>query len=159
MQFSFRGREECFLVDSRILRPLRSVSVHMNYDWTRISLVAQAVLFVYYQAIEWVNLFAWNDIRRGNGQASVDLIFAAIMGALILVTWRRLRWLIVTAIALYGLWLWLQVDSWWLPYFRAERHQPGNARTTRSLRRQSGFFRPTASTSLLMHVTLRYRHS
>lgn len=90
----------------------------MNHNWTRISLVTQLVLFAYYQLIEWVSLFPWNDIRRGNGQATIDLIVTAIMGTLILVTWLRLRGLMLVAVGLYGFWLWLQVDSWWLPYFR-----------------------------------------
>jgi hypothetical protein len=95
-----------------------SVLRRMGNDWTRVSLVIQGALFAYYQVIEWVNLFPWNDIRRGNGQASLDLIVAAVLGILILATWRRLRWVMAVSVGLYGLWAWLQIDSWWLPYFR-----------------------------------------
>jgi hypothetical protein len=95
-----------------------SVFAYMSRDWTHASLVLQGALFGYYQIIEWVNLFPWNDIRRGNGQASLDLIVAAVLSILILVTWFRLRWLMVVAVGLYGLWAWLQIDSWWLPYFQ-----------------------------------------
>lgn len=90
----------------------------MGTDWTRISLFVQGTLFIYYQIIEWVDLFPWNDIRRGNGQASLDLIVAAVLIILIMGTWRRLRWLMAVGVGLYGLWAWLQIDSWWIPYFR-----------------------------------------
>lgn len=90
----------------------------MGNDWTRTSLFIQGTLFAYYQIIEWVNLFPWNDIRRGNGQASLDLIVAGVLGILIMSTWRRLRWVMAVGVGLYGLWAWLQIDSWWVPYFR-----------------------------------------
>jgi hypothetical protein len=84
----------------------------------RTSLFIQGTLFAYYQIIEWVNLFPWNDIRRGNGQASLDLIVATVLGILIVATWRRLRWVMVVGVCLYALWAWLQIDGWWVPYFR-----------------------------------------
>jgi len=59
----------------------------MRDDWTRASLLIQGTLFAYYQIIEWVNLFPWNDIRRGNGQATLDLIVAAVLGIFIVATW------------------------------------------------------------------------
>ena len=90
----------------------------MRDDWTRASLLIQGTLFAYYQIIEWVNLFPWNDIRRGNGQATLDLIVAAVLGGFIVATWRRLRWVMAVGVGLYGLWAWLQIDSWWVPYFR-----------------------------------------
>ena len=90
----------------------------MRDDWTRASLLIQGTLFAYYQIIEWVNLFPWNDIRRGNGQATLDLIVAAVLGIFIVAAWRRLRWVMAVGVGLYGLWAWLQIDSWWVPYFR-----------------------------------------
>ncbi len=90
----------------------------MGIDWTRTSLFAQGTLFIYYQIIEWVDLFPWNDIRRGNGQASLDFMVAAVLIVLIMGTWRRLRWLMAAGVGLYGLWAWLQIDSWWIPYFQ-----------------------------------------
>jgi len=90
----------------------------MVNDSIRISLFSHGILFVYYQVIEWVNLFPWNDISGGNGQASLDLIVAALLAVLILATWRRFRWVMVIGVGLYALWTWLQIDSWWMPYFR-----------------------------------------
>lgn len=90
----------------------------MRINWLRWSLLSQGILFGYYQLIEWVDLFPWNDIRRGNGQATLDLVVAGIMLGLILVTIRRVWWAMGIAAALYGLWLYLQIQSWWLPYLQ-----------------------------------------
>ena len=90
----------------------------MRINWPRWSLLSQGMLFGYYQLIEWVDLFPWNDIRRGNGQATLDLVVAGIMLGLILVTSRRVWWAMGIAAALYGLWLYLQIQSWWLPYLQ-----------------------------------------
>ena len=53
-----------------------------------------------------------------NGQSSLDLMVAAILAALLLASWRRYRWVMAIGVGLYGLWTWLQIDSWWVPYFR-----------------------------------------
>ena len=90
----------------------------MRINWPRWSLLSQSILFGYYQLIEWVDLFPWNDVRRGNGQATLDLVVAGIMLGLILVTLRRVWWAMGIAAALYGLWLYLQIQSWWLPYLQ-----------------------------------------
>ncbi len=90
----------------------------MSRHQVRWSLSSQIALFVYYQIIEWVSLFPWNDIRHGNCQASLDLIVSGIMLILIIVTFFRLWWAMLVAVLLYGLWLWLQIDSWWLPYIQ-----------------------------------------
>lgn len=87
-------------------------------DWVRWALISQCFLFLYYQLIEWVSLFPWNDIRRGNGQETLDIVVSGVMLGLIVVTFFRLRWAIVVAALLYGYWLWLQVESWWLPYIQ-----------------------------------------
>lgn len=41
--------------------------------WTRLSLVSQIVLLVYLEAIEWIDLFPWNNIRHGNDQQALDI--------------------------------------------------------------------------------------
>ncbi len=96
-------------------------------QWTRVSLVSQIALLVYLELIEWVNLFPWNDVRRGNGQAGVDFVIGAVMAAAILATVRRLRWGMAVAAALYAAWFWLQIDTWWIGYLRGAA--PGWKRT------------------------------
>ena len=82
------------------------------------AVVAQLLLLVYYQVIEWVDLFPWNEIRGGNGQETVDLIVGAVMLAVTVLTALRALWGMIIAVLLYGCLLWLQISSWWLPYLR-----------------------------------------
>jgi hypothetical protein len=95
----------------------------MRTNWYRWALISQIALFAYYQVIEWVSLFPWNDIRGGNGQETLDLVVAGVMVGLIAVTAFRLRWATALAALLYGYWLWLQIDSWWVPYVRGASPQ------------------------------------
>ena len=79
---------------------------------TKLSLISQIALLIYIEVIEWVNLFPWNEIRRGNGQAGLDIAIGAVMIAAIIATLLRLRIVMVIAAALYSIWLWLQIDTW-----------------------------------------------
>ena len=87
-------------------------------QWTRLSLFSQIALLAYLQVIEWVNLFPRNDIRRGNGQAGLDIAIGIVMIAAILATIYRLRIVMAIATTLYAIWLWLQIDGWWISYIR-----------------------------------------
>lgn len=87
-------------------------------QWPRLSLFSQIALLVYLEVIEWVNLFPWNDIRRGNGQAGLDIAIGLVMIAAILATTRRLRTVMAIATTLYAIWLWLQIDGWWISYIQ-----------------------------------------
>lgn len=79
--------------------------------------IAVLALGAYLQFVEWVDLFPWNDIRRGNGQETLDL---ALAGATVLLCgwlWTRSRLsAIVSSLALAG-WAVLQIKTWWIPYF------------------------------------------
>lgn len=77
---------------------------------------AQSVLAVYLQAIEWVPMFPWNDLSRGNGQEALDVVLGAVSIALVYGTWRGRRRLIGLAAVAQTLWLAMQMDSWWRPY-------------------------------------------
>lgn len=93
---------------------------------TRRCTVPVVVLGGYLQLVEWVSLFPWNDIRRGNGQEGLDLILAVATVVLAFGLWRRWRVVsIVAAVALAG-WAWLQATTWWVPY--AAGASPGWAR-------------------------------
>jgi hypothetical protein len=80
-------------------------------------LASQIALAIYLQFIEWVPVPPWNDISRGNGQEWLDLAIAVISVLLALGTWRRWRPILGAAVLWLCLWLWLQVTSWWVPYF------------------------------------------
>lgn len=92
-------------------------------NWIRASLICQVVLLAYLEIIEWVNLFPWNDIRNGNGQAGLDIALGIVMLALIAFSARKVRFMMAVGTAFYALWLWLQIDSWWVPYFRGANAQ------------------------------------
>jgi hypothetical protein len=94
----------------------------------RASLISQVVLLVYCQVVEWANLFPWNDIQHGNGQAGLDFAIGSVMLGAVVSTVRR-WWRIAMAIAtvLYAVWLWLQIETWWFGYIAGA--SPGWKRT------------------------------
>jgi hypothetical protein len=122
----------------------------------RWALFSQITLLVYYQIIEWVNLFPWNEIRGGNGQETLDWIVGGVLLVLILVTYFRIWWAMIVAVVLYGLWLWLQIDSWWLPYFKGA--SPGWTKAYAKFFSQTTNFLPTRGNHLApdaCHVILQ----
>lgn len=86
--------------------------------WPARRLAAAAVLLLggYLQLVEWVDLFPWNDVRRGNGQAGLNLALAAVTPMLAAWLWFSRRWAPLAAAAALGLWAWLQIQTWWIPY-------------------------------------------
>jgi hypothetical protein len=83
----------------------------------RLAATATLVLGVYLQCVEWIDLFPWNDVRQGNGQETLNLAIAAATLVMVPTIWRGSR--SVAAIATLGLtlWAWLQVQTWWMPYW------------------------------------------
>jgi hypothetical protein len=70
----------------------------------------------YLQMVEWVDLFPWNDLSKGNAQEKLDI---AILACQVLVAFWYLRQrvgLMVVGWLAYAVWLYLQIDSWWRPY-------------------------------------------
>jgi hypothetical protein len=43
------------------------------------------------EVVEWVNLYQWNDVRRGNGQEQLDIVLGLLMLLAIAATQRRWR--------------------------------------------------------------------
>lgn len=114
-----------WIVESNTVRSRISRQMNVNVAKSKgadlvvgYALVSQVLLLVYYQVVEWINLFPWNEIRGGNGQETLDCVVGAIMLTLIILTWLRIRWGMMLAVLLYSVLLWLQITSWWLPYVR-----------------------------------------
>jgi hypothetical protein len=105
-------------------------------NWLRLSLLAQAVLAVYFQAIQWLPLGRWNyqPEPAGHGPFSnVPLLTLAREGrltpapVLIVVSFalpfaifafayaRRLRWLMWLYVGGYAAWSAIEM-SWWVRY-------------------------------------------
>ena len=85
--------------------------------WNRAALLAQLLLLFYYEFFEWVNVFPWNNVVNGNGQALLDIVLGVVLAGLLLGPLLRLRWLVGIGTVLFSLWLLLQIQGWWLPYF------------------------------------------
>lgn len=82
------------------------------------ALASQALLAVYLQTVEWIPLGRWNNVAHGNGQESLDIILAVVQAAILVCYWKRWRWAMLAGAGLFGLWLWVEIASWWVPYFR-----------------------------------------
>ena len=90
----------------------------MRWQANRHAAAAVLLLGSYLQLVEWVDFFPRNDVRRGNGQGSLDLILGAATIALAGSLWLGRRWAAVVATLSLSAWAWLQALSWWIPYFR-----------------------------------------
>ncbi|HTQ12955.1 MAG TPA: hypothetical protein VMH86_03695 [Rhizomicrobium sp.] len=77
---------------------------------------ALLALGIYLEAMEWIDLYPWNNIRGGNGQQTLDYAIAAVVAALAAWLWRGGRIPALLALAFAGFWGWLQVTTWWIPY-------------------------------------------
>ena len=78
--------------------------------------LAVAVLGVYLQVVEWIDLHPWNDVRTGNGQELLDLLLAPVTVMLVAWMWTSRRWAQLTASVALLVWAGLQVTTWWSPY-------------------------------------------
>jgi hypothetical protein len=128
-----------------------------------VAVAAQLVLLAYLQFIEWVDVFPWNDIRRGNGQEMLDIGIGIAMLGFIFATWRRWRAGIILSVLFYGAWLGLQIQTFWIPYVfgASERwariHARNFAETVQWLPSEGNHLPPDAShfvLQLLLVVTL-----
>ena len=97
--------------------------------WIRASLVAQGILALYFQAIEWLPLGSWNyqpgftplGVQMIHGGLSApDVLVVAAFGVPFAIFWyaysRSLRWLMWICAAGYTVWWALQVKTWWIAY-------------------------------------------
>jgi hypothetical protein len=83
-----------------------------------LAIASQIALLVYLELIEWVDLFPWNQIRHGNGQATLDIVLGLLMAGSILSTLKRVKIGMALGALVYFVWLALQIQSFWVPYFR-----------------------------------------
>ena len=120
-------------------------------DVFKISIASQALLLLYLEAIEWVDMFPWNDVRRGNGQEVLDVALGVLMAGAILATYRRWRFGMIGAAAVYVLWLFLQVATFWTAYIGGASpqwqriHAANFAQTVQWLPRSGTHLPPDAS--------------
>ena len=87
-----------------------------SMNWLVLSIAMQILLALYLQIGEWVDLFPWNDLSRGNGQESLDVAMAIIQFGLVFGFVRRMSWVMGAGVGFYFVWIILQIQSWWVPY-------------------------------------------
>jgi hypothetical protein len=125
----------------------------------RLAAIAVLALGGYLQLVEWVDLYPWNNVRHGNHQEMLDLAIGAAtlaLAALMWIGWRPAAWLSAAGL---GVWAWLQLTTWWIPYFAGA--SPGWARTyarvfaetTAWLPRSEGHLPPDAN-HLVLHLLI-----
>jgi hypothetical protein len=82
----------------------------------RLAVASQLLCACYLQFIEWIPLFPWNNLAYGNKQEVLDGVLAILQLAFAIGFAYHKRWVMAPALVGYGVWLALQVYSWWLPY-------------------------------------------
>jgi hypothetical protein len=92
---------------------------HAGAPWAAVA--TQLVAAGYLQLVEWVDLFPWNDLSKGNAQERLDVIL--LVAQLVVAACFYRRWLVAMCIGwvAYAGWLYLQVVSWWKPYLLVGR--------------------------------------
>lgn len=121
--------------------------------------VALVALGVYLEAVEWIDLSPWNNIRGGNGQETLDCALAAIFAALAAWLWFGGRVPALLSTALMGLWGWLQIGTWWIPYVKgaspewSRTYAKWFAGATQILPSTPGHLPPDAN-HLILHVLI-----
>ncbi len=86
-----------------------------------IAIVSQLSAAGYLQLVEWVDLFPWNDLSKGNQQEVMDV--ALLAGQALIAFWfvRQRLLLMCLGWASYAFWMYLQIVSWWRPYLFGNR--------------------------------------
>ena len=83
---------------------------------TKVALVCQLVAAGYLQLVEWVDLFPWNDLSKGNGQERLDVVLLAVQLLIAFWYYRQWLWFMCLGWTSYVVWLYLQWAGWWQPY-------------------------------------------
>jgi hypothetical protein len=82
----------------------------------RAAVISQLVVAIYLQTVEWIDLFPWNNVAKGNRQEVLDVVLLVIQAGVIWAFLRRTLWAMALGWGFYAVWLWLQVVTWWKPY-------------------------------------------
>ncbi|WP_334165363.1 hypothetical protein [Phenylobacterium sp.] len=89
----------------------------MAWPAHRLAAAAVLVLGIYLQVVAWVDLYPWNDVRRSDGQETLDVLAAAATGVLTGALWVSRVWAPLLSAMALSMWAWLQAMTWWAPYF------------------------------------------
>jgi hypothetical protein len=112
-----------------LIRTAPGVAGGGRIGWLAASAMAQVLLAVYFQAINWLPMGSWNyqpgskplASQAVQGQlAALDVVYVALfllpVAVYLIAASRRWNWLMWISLVGYTVWLVLQVVSWWIPY-------------------------------------------
>lgn len=83
---------------------------------TLIAVAFQVLTAGYLQLVEWVDLFPWNNLSKGNQQEKLDLVILTCQAGVAIWFVRERLWRMALGWTAYAVWLYLQFASWWSPY-------------------------------------------
>lgn len=108
-------------------RPSRRIGV--GSTWLAASAIAQIVLALYFQAVNWLPMGSWNyqpgseplAQQFANGSIAIaDVGYVALfvlpVTLFLIAMSRNWAWLMWIGLVGYTVWLVLQIMSWWIPY-------------------------------------------
>lgn len=151
----------------------------MRMRWLRLSLLAQAILALYFQGVQWLPLGSWNYQPEHSSLSpfsNVPLSVLAVQGRLtaqaallvlgfvvpFAIFWfaysRGLRWLMWLQVGFYSIWMAVQM-SWWVLYVvgrsdsQVERYQRVFGPSTQLLP-SFGRHLPPDGAHLVLHILL-----
>lgn len=128
------------------------------------ALVMQLLLFIYFEIITLVPLYPWNDLSKYSTKEKV--LEAATNGVIIVIGIglfvTKIQLLMVISIVLWGLFLVMQLLTWWLPYitgkhlkqFSRELYDTHFEQTVKLLPRIKDHIIPDAQHLVLQVLTL-----
>jgi hypothetical protein len=88
---------------------------------TLLAVVCQIAAAAYLQIVEWIDLFPWNDVAKGNAQEKLDIVLLVSQALIALWYFRQRLSLMLLGWLSYAFWFYLQIVSWWQPYLFAGR--------------------------------------
>jgi len=91
------------------------------HNANKAAVASQLIAAGYLQLVEWVDLYPWNDLSKGNQQEMMNV--ALLAGQALIAFWfvRQRLALMCVGWAGYAFWLYLQIVSWWRPYLFGNR--------------------------------------
>jgi hypothetical protein len=101
----------------------------MKTKWLRVSFIAQVVLALYFQIVQWIPLGKWNYqpgfdplvVQAFHGRIDIqDIAFVGVFTLPVLVFWfargRGLIWIMWVGLLGYVGWLAMEIQTWWIAY-------------------------------------------
>lgn len=83
---------------------------------TILAVTAQLALITYYQIVQSIDLFPWNNLKIGSSLDEFNLILGFIQLVILMGSFKKKYWIVKAGLIFYFIWLVLQISNWWIPY-------------------------------------------